>query len=632
MATFRTNPERLEDLLNQCKLGHIKLPDFQRSWVWDEDRLRSLIASVSLTFPIGALMTLSNDGDVQFKERRIHGVPESADKEPTRRFLLDGQQRMTSLYQACMRKKAIETITARRKKVDRWLYISINNALDPGYNREDAIIGVPENRMRKARHGHDNFLDLSSPEKEYSQGMFPTHCVFDWDTWQDGYNDYWRGNEKKHLQFRKFKNLILQDGFKAYDVPVIELLGNTSREAVCLVFEKVNTGGRPLDAFELVTAIYASEGFELRKDWLGENAESGRYPRLAAFGRAANQDYGLLEKINSTDFLQAVSLKYSKSKRDSAIAKGVTGRDLPPISATRQALLNLPLQAYQEYADEIEESFKGAVMFLRSQRIYRVIDVPYPSQIVPLAVIISELGSLWENAEVREKVAQWYWNGVFGELYGSAAETRFARDSVEVPAWLGNDQSPTTILESIFNADRLLTMRSRLSAAYKGVNSLLMKKGARDFLTGQEFDQTVFFDEAVDIHHIFPRDWCRRNGIPKDVYDSIINKTPLTARTNRVLGGDAPAEYLKRIENGTERSHPVRSELIDECLLSHLIDPLLLRANDFSGFFNARRDALLDLIGEATGREPYSGSEADEPETDVPDEIEDELFGPLAAA
>ena len=47
--------------------------------------------------------------------------------------------------------------------------------------------------------------------------------------------------------------------FEQYQVPVISLASTTSKEAVCTVFEKVNTGGKPLDAFELVTALYADD-------------------------------------------------------------------------------------------------------------------------------------------------------------------------------------------------------------------------------------------------------------------------------------------------------------------------------------------------------------------------------------
>lgn len=110
---------------------------------------------------------------------------------------------------------------------------------------------------------------------------------------------------------------------------------------------------------------------------------------------------------------------------------------------------------------------------------------------------------------MRQKLAQWYWCGVFGELYGGAIETRFAKDLADVLAWIDGGPEPTTVKDSAFRPERLKTMTSRLSAAYKGVHSLLMHKQARDFLSGQSYNQTSYFDEAVDIHHIFPRAWAR---------------------------------------------------------------------------------------------------------------------------
>ena len=84
-----------------------------------------------------------------------------------------------------------------------------------------------------------------------------------------------------------------------------------------------------------------------------------------------------------------------------------------------------------------------------------------------------------------------------------------------------------------------------------------MHKQARDFLSGQSYNQTSYFDEAIDIHHIFPRAWCQKMGIPRERYDTIINKTPLSSKTNRIVGGDAPAMYLALAKAGSSirRSH-----------------------------------------------------------------------------
>ncbi len=612
-STFQTHPIDLLTLLNECHRGVIQLPDFQRSWVWDEDRIKSLIASISRAFPVGALMSLDTGGPVNFKPRPVEGAPQEARKALPQSLLLDGQQRMTSLYQVTLRGKVVETVTPKKKRVKRWFYIDIAKAIDDSVDREEAVVGVPEDRMERRDFGREVALDISTPAKEYASLMFPVSQVFDWDTWQDGFNDHWSGAE--HLavreQFRTFKKDVLEN-FKMYRVPVIALDRSTSKEAVCVVFEKVNTGGKALDAFELVTAMYAASGHELRKDWYGDEGVKGRHQRLADTLRPADSDAGILDGVGNTDFLQAVSLFYTRDRRRNAERAGKEGKELPAVSGNRQALLDLPLDAYKQYETQVERGFVQAAKFLHMLHIYRIFDLPYQSQIVPLAAILADIGDAWEHEANRAKLVQWYWNGVFGELYGSSVETRIARDFMEVPIWLKGGVEPSTVSETMFRADRLKTMRMRLSAAYKGVNALLMKEGAKDFRSGQKFDHTIFFGENVDIHHIFPQDWCKTHGIKSAVFDSIINKTPLSYRTNRIIGGVAPSDYLGKLEKGNAATPPISAENLDAYVQSHLIDPALLRGDQFEAFMDDRQKRLLGLIEQAMGKSAYTGTTQEE--------------------
>lgn len=624
-TTFKTNPRSLEELLKDCGSGKIQLPDFQRSWVWAEDRILSLIASVSHAFPVGALMTLESKRESDYAHRPIEGAPPSATNAPADELLLDGQQRMTSLYQACWRREVVKTITPKNKVVWRWFYIDIAKALQTDGDREDAIFAMPEDRRLKAPFGRDIILDLDSQEKEFERMMFPLNRVFDWDEWQEGFGDYWINRHETHRRdtFKAFKNEVLSN-FKSYQVPVITLGEGTSHAAVCLVFEKVNTGGKPLDAFELLTAMYAARGHKLRDDWLGADGKPGLKARLAEYGRTGGQPEGVLAKVASTDFLQAIALRHTKQVRAEQSAAGVKDNDLPAVRATRQSLLDLPLEAYLKYRESVEAGFKHAARILHDQYIYRALDLPYQTQLVPLAAILSEIGANADHAGNRAKLIRWYWCGVFGELYGSAVESRFGKDIVEVPAWLVGGPDPTTVREGVFRAGRLSDMRTRLSAAYKGIHALLMREGARDFRTGQRFDTTVFFDEGVDIHHIFPEAWCATQGIDRKTYDTVINKTPLSFKTNRIIGGIAPSKYLAKLEdgklgkNGQIEEPPLGASTLDTHLASHCVPVDLLRRDDFTGFMAARRAELLRLISAASGHQvadladPGEGEDPDE--------------------
>ena len=159
-------------------------------------------------------------------------------------------------------------------------------------------------------------------------------------------------------------------------------------------------------------------------------------------------------------------------------------------------------------------------------------------------------------------------------------------------------EQPTTVQESSFQANRLLTLRTRNSSAYKGLYALLMRDSGCDFLTGEPIEAQTFFDDKIDIHHIFPEKWCKAAGIEPGSYNSVINKTALSARTNRQIGGRAPSRYLPAIEKAAGMG-PAR---MDEILRSHCIAPEHLRADRFWEFYAARAEALLHRIGAAMGK------------------------------
>ena len=122
------------------------------------------------------------------------------------------------------------------------------------------------------------------------------------------------------------------------------------------------------------------------------------------------------------------------------------------------------------------------------------------------------------------KLRKWYWCGVLGELYGGTIETRFARDLEQVVPWITEaGDAPSTVTEASFQEARLLTMRTRNSAAYKGVYALLMRGDCLDWMRQQPMNMATFFDYRVDIHHIFPKAWCTKNGIDLPRRESIVN-------------------------------------------------------------------------------------------------------------
>lgn len=574
IRNFDSTKVFLSTLLQDIKNCKIQLPDFQRGWVWDDNHIKSLLASISLTYPIGAVMLLeTGNASVRFKPRLVEGVHLSKSINPDQ-LILDGQQRLTSLFLALYSDKSVETTDARGKQIKRWYYIDINKALSSNGDREDAIISLPEERVvRNFRREIEN--DYSKPEYECKADLFPLSQVYSYAGWMTGYFDYWDYNKEKIKLFNQFNDEVIKR-FEQYQVPLITLNKETPKDAICQVFEKVNTGGVALTVFELLTATFAADDFNLRDDWAKRKKHLYKQK--------------VLTSLENTDFLQAVTLLATYAHKfknpDSAI------------SCKRKDILRLTIDDYKMWADAASDGFEKAGKLLRLQNFFTEHDLPYRTQLTPLAAILAVLKNRADNDGIRAKLAQWYWCGIFGELYGGAIETRFAKDFPEVLNWIDGGPFPDTIVDANFAPARLLSLQTRNSAAYKGIYALLIRDGGMDLRSGTPIHALMDFDEQIDIHHIFPRDWCEKNAINAKHCNSIVNKTALSATTNRMIGGNSPGFYLTRIQ----KSASIEDERMDNILRSHLIEPVYLRTDNFDAFFKARESALLDRIERAMGK------------------------------
>jgi hypothetical protein len=530
-------------------------------------------------------------------------VPPRRDPE---KLILDGQQRLTTLTQALSLMEPVRTRTAKGKKIKRHYYFDIQKAVDAPHALDEAVVAVDENRQLRSDFGRKVELDLSTTELECRQLFFPCNQIMSSDDWEATLH---RVAPEEFATYMTFRSLVLSP-FRSYQLPVIYLKKETSKEAVCLVFEKVNTGGVLLSVFELITASYAADGFNLRDDWFGSKVRQvkSRKERL--------EKDPLLKGCEATEFLQAISLLHTHELRKADLAAGKSGKQVRPISAKRADVLRLPLNAWHQWAGELEMGFRNVARFLRKECFYSRRELPYSTQLVPLAAVLARLGDRWLEPRIYDKLARWFWCGVLGELYGGAVETRMANDYEELLEWFDDDQAlPRTVRDASFQPERLDTLRSRLSAAYKAINVLVLREGSRDWFWKATIRELDADEIALDIHHIFPRDWCEKQGIEKNRYDSILNKTPISYKANRKVGGDAPSRYLPKIQQ--EKQVALGDAEMDELLASHALSPTLLRQDFFEGFVEDRRRRLSKLIETAMGKPVTPTGEVEDYEDEV---------------
>lgn len=583
METFDSTKTSLYELLKEVGKGKIQLPDFQRGWVWDDDRIKGIIASVAKSFPIGAVMLLETGNEsIRFKTKPVEGAMGANGSIPEL-LILDGQQRLTSLYQAIITNKVVKTRNAKGYEIFRWYYIDMQKAMDNGFDLEEAIISINENKIVTENIGRDVVLDLSNEEYEFQNLMYPVCMVDEYDEWRTKFSEYWDYDREKIKFWNEFERNIIK-AFTGYMLPVIIMKKANPKEAVCQVFEKVNTGGVSLSVFELLTASFAADDFDLKNDWEKIDQEF--------------KNFKVLGKTSNIDIIQAITLFTTYERRIKLISQDEK-ENLPAVSAKRKEMLNLTLDNYKKYRDNIVAGFIKASKILVENHIFNSRDVPYSTHLVPMAAILAKLGNDIDNFGNKKKLMRWFWCGVFGELYGSANETRYALDMIQVVDWIKKDGvEPKTIYDANFSPSRLHTLRTRNSAAYKGVYAIMMNEETRDWLSATKIDFSTYFSESIDIHHIFPVAWCNKNEIPRDNFDCIINKTPLSGRTNRIVSGDAPSKYLERIQ----KHAGVPDEEFKTILQSHLVDPQLMYSDNFYDFFSDRKERILQKIEIAMGK------------------------------
>lgn len=570
----------LRRLLDDVNTGKIQLPEFQRSWTWDDNRIRGILASLSQGYPMGAIMRLQYGNEsIKFKYRTIEGV-KAPDVTPDY-LVLDGQQRLTSMFRATYSPDPVVTKTDKGKQILRYYYLDMNACLDDAADRLDAVVSAPSDRKLKTNFDRDVILDLSTRELEYQHEMFPLNIVFDSNAredWADGYKDYHGNTSECKNKYKQFRSEVL-DTISGYKLPVITLDKTTPREAVCKAFENVNTGGVALTVFELVTASFATYEFDLRKDW--------EECRDIIWGKNEPLNTDVMYGVDETAFLTTVTL-YTTYKATTAT------------TCKKKDVLALSFEDYQANKGAVLEGYKLARKFLFSQYVFRQRDLPYTTQLIPLAAICAVIGkSVFDQPRTRDMLSQWFWCGIMGEMYGGANETRYANDIEDVVAAINGQPSLNrTINSAFFSSTRLLSLQTRLSAAYKGIMALVYRESCRDFYKGTTMDIVKSMDEAPDIHHIFPEVYCIRMGYRKEKWNSIVNKTPLLPESNRSIGGEAPSDYCAKIRKKAQIDEAQLRQRIE----SHLIDYDALIKNDFDAYFIARSKRLLDVIERAMGK------------------------------
>jgi len=554
MSIFEdTNPRALKSLLSEIHQGVMALPDFQRDFVWEPSATQELIVSIANNYPAGSLLRVRDSRRI-FAAREFEGAPPLDGRKHT--FLvLDGQQRLTSLYQA------FYGVGEHR------FYLDLNRLIE-GAEFEEAIFHVrASTRWAKARQ------EFSLQAEEL---LLPLSVL------QGGAGGFLQWLLQVTNPMPADERTRLLDALTAinerwiktiddYHFPVVTLSETTEPGALCTIFETLNRTGIKLSVFELLTARFWPENVNLRSLW--ETARKS-YPQLEDF------------QVDPYYVLQAISLVCRKTP-----------------SCKRGDVLSLEGTDINRWWDKVVQGLALGIVMLRDDcKVLLPKWLPYYTMLPVLAGVIAKVGLTkgpGAGAQ-RQKLSRWFWCSVLTQAYESAANSQAARDFAELAEWLTGGPPPQNVSAFRFDPRALRDITPRQRSIYRGIICLLMatSRGVRDFHSQAIITSHLLNQGGIDDHHIFPNAYLQRRGIgPARLRDCVLNRTLIDRVTNQIIGDRAPSDYLNEIRQTVDFP-------FDDVLASHLLptgpDSPLLR-DDFEAFLSYRQAQLWRRIQEVTG-------------------------------
>ena len=551
MATFDTNPRELKEILGLIHNKHLALPDFQRDFIWDSAAIEDLIVSVAQNYPAGSLLFLRQGESPYFQVRAFEGAPLLNSSKPPF-IVLDGQQRLTALYQAFY------------GAGEHLYYLHLPSLIDEADIEESVRHETRTKGIRK----------YGEREAQARELMLPLKVVY-------GEKDGFIGWLHEILDIRSEPGHDLRDqltsvymqwisNIEQYKFPVVTLPGDTGLEPVCKIFETLNRTGVRLGVFELLTARFYPVGVRLRDLW--ESARAA-HPIL--------DDY----QIDPYYLLQVVAL-LSKAP-----------------SCKRSDVLGLKAEAIDQYWDKAVAGLAKGLQLLRTEcGIFTPGWVPYYPMLLALAAIWSKVESLSGPAQAgaRAKVVRWFWCSTFAQSYEHGANTRAQSDFDDLSRWIDGGEPPDSVAKMDFDAQvTLKEVTPRQRAVYRGVMAIMLKHGARDFHTGALLEPSAFVQRKISDHHVFPQAYLNANwpDTASTLRDSVLNRVLVDPETNSRIGARSPSQYLAEIASQSG------STQLDAVLDSHLLPPShhpTLAKDDFEGFLEERQSRLASEIKSLT--------------------------------
>ncbi|MDE2896795.1 MAG: DUF262 domain-containing protein [Chloroflexota bacterium] len=592
------NRASLQSLVEHLKNGRYVIPDFQREFEWVPADINALMRSIFLDYYIGSLLLWRSTDEYrsalaceEIYGYKGHGKPDY--------IVLDGQQRLSAMYYAFMAPE----VSAPNRASRFLFFIDVEKFMQEAY--EDAFVN------EWTRYGE--FL-LRNETEQHRRHRFPLAVIgkggYEVFKWADGYKDYWnrqatieheagdlvraKAAEEYAEKADDFRETI-NDINSKYQVAYIELDREIELDKVCDIFTQINSRGIRLDIFDLLNALLKPKGIQLKLLW----REAA--PGLEFVGSRRLNVYALqVMSLLRQNYCSPRYLYYLLPGQKRTFRR-------PDGSLFRKSIVN-DEEDFRSLWNEAIAALEDAVGVLSHPQEYGAVSsayLPYVAILPAFAALYAEAGrqTPQNRLSARRKVRSWYWASVFTNRYSGAVDSTSTRDFIDVSAWMKDELRKPGVIDEFQDGFRSLDLRREVrrgSSIYNGIFNLLVLNGARDWAA-----DSVPKASELDDHHIVPQSRGRSLGIGPEV-DSVLNRTPLTAETNRdYIKGRLPNEYLAELiaSNGLESIRAI----LDTHLISGVALEILLRdpftSDDFEQFLGERDRTIRAAIEELLVKE-----------------------------
>ncbi|HEX5736038.1 MAG TPA: DUF262 domain-containing protein [Blastocatellia bacterium] len=582
----------LNTLINRLKEGRFLVPDFQREFEWGPRDIQELMRSIFLDYYIGSLLLWKGKKE-NFKALSCESLYGSNGNGSPEYIVLDGQQRLTAMHYAFIS----PDLPLPNKAWRAFYFIRVDKFMDEVY---DEAFNYDWMTKRWAKV-------LKNRSAQYLEHVFPLSVVgsggWDLPNWVQGYEQFWRekaseaassgDSEAKDQAVRHAENARafgehLKGITEQYQISYIELDQDLGVDKVCDIFTQINSRGIRLDVFDLINALLKPKGLQLKHMWREAS------PRL---------EFIETEKMN-VYILQVMSILRQAYCSPKYLYFLLPGQEKPvrdPDGTRRKEILVPDIADFERRWKAAVDALEKAIKVVRHPQEFGAISsnyLPYVSILPVFAALQAHAKTLPANRQLdaQRKVSHWYWASVFTNRYSGSVESTSARDFLDVKAWFDDDNAEPALLLEFKIRFKNLELRKetkRGTSVYNGIFNLLVIQGARDWVTGH-----VPQHGDLDDHHIVPESWGVKN-LPRNIVHTILNRTPLSADTNRnVIGKSLPNVYLPELiaANGEQTVRAI--------LETHFISPaaqsILLRdpftPDDFEDFIAERQRTIQEAI------------------------------------